>query len=232
MHGIGGMGNISSLASSIFSKIDTNNQGYITKSDLASALSSTSSSSSTSSGSSSVDELFNTLDSNGDNQVTKDEFTSGLQSLASQLDSQFNNMRMGQMPPPPPQDGSAPPPPPNGGDQAGNDPGFTKDQLTEMASSSSTDSNMASLFSTLASNFDAADADGNGKVDHNEAMTYMQSQQSASSTSSGSTDTSSTTAATSGSSSQDQVLAQLMALLRTYGAPESSTATSLISAVA
>ncbi len=95
----------SGMVDNLFSKLDTTNKGYLSKSDLQSALSQLSgsdSSSSTGSSSSSistnssttVDEMFKKLDSNSDDKITKDEMSSGMKKLADALDSQMNQMRM------------------------------------------------------------------------------------------------------------------------------------------
>ncbi|MFZ2301653.1 MAG: EF-hand domain-containing protein [Gallionella sp.] len=95
----------SGMVDNLFSKLDTTNKGYLSKSDLQSALSQLSgsdSSSSTGSSSSSnstnssttVDEMFKKLDSNSDDKITKDEMSSGMKKLANALDSQMNQMRM------------------------------------------------------------------------------------------------------------------------------------------
>lgn len=95
----------SKMVDNLFSKLDTTSKGYLSKSDLQSALSQLSgsdSSSSTGSSSSSnstnssttVDEMFKKLDSNSDDKITKDEMSSGMKKLADALDSQMNQMRM------------------------------------------------------------------------------------------------------------------------------------------
>ncbi|AEJ00463.1 EF hand repeat-containing protein [Nitrosomonas sp. Is79A3] len=95
----------SKMVDDLFSKIDTTNKGYLSKSDLQSTLSQLSGSdSSNSAGSSSssnstnssttVDEMFKKLDSNNDDKITKDEMPSGMKKLVDALDSQFNQMRM------------------------------------------------------------------------------------------------------------------------------------------
>lgn len=204
----------SQMASKLFSKLDSSNQGYIEKSDLQSALSqisdssgssssSTSSASSTSS-SSSVDDIFAKLDTDGDGKVTKDEFTSSLKKLSDELDNQFNNMRMngfgGQQGGAMSAAGGMPPPPPDGGQrggaggQGGSDSGFTKDQLSSQLNEiGSSDSKRASLLSNVVNNFDSADSNGDGKVSFTEAMALQQSLDSANGTSS-----SSSTASTKG----------------------------------
>lgn len=165
--------NASQIASSLFSKLDTKNQGFIEKSDLQAAFSTLDSSSS--SDTSSVDEIFSSLDSDQDGKITKSEMTTGIENLVGQLNSQLNSSRV--------QNGMPPPPPP-----AGDDQGFTKDELSSIASKTD-DSNLSSLMSSIAANFDKADTNGDGKVDAKEAMAYKQASDSSSSTAS--TDTSS-----------------------------------------
>jgi len=151
----------SKMVEDIFSKLDTKGQGYLEKSDLESALSGLGSDSSAS-----VDDVFSTLDGNGDGKVTKDEMSFTLQKLADELDSQFNASRMSAA-----QSGMRPPPPPAEGKE---DEGYTQDELSSIASSTD-DSNLSELMSNLAANFDAADANGDGKVTRDEAMAYQDS---------------------------------------------------------
>ncbi len=213
----------SQMASKLFSKLDTKNQGYIEKSDLQSALSSIGGSSADSS---TVDDVFSQLDSDSNGQVTKDEFSSAMKKVSDTLDSQFHAMRMngfggqagqsgqtgqdgmaamGGMPPPPPggQGGQGGP----GGAGGGNDAGFTKDQLTsqlsEITSSGSSDSQRADLISKVVSNFDKADSDQDGKVSFKEAMAYDQSTKTGASSGTGSSSSSSSSSAGSDSSSSD-----------------------------
>lgn len=203
----------SKLVDEIFSKLDTKGQGYLEKSDLQSAFESSASSSSAS-----VDEVFSSLDSDGDGKITKDEMSSSLQKLAEELDSQFNADRMaqamGNMPPPPP--------PPE------NDTGFTKDELTQQLDEATAagDSKRADLISSIVANFDDADSDGDGKVTFKEAMAYDQSRQD--STVSASTgDATSTASAGDSESLSARVLRQMLRLMASYGAPETSATSSL-----
>lgn len=152
--------NSSKMAEDLFAQLDTKGQGYLEKSDLESALSSVSSDSSAS-----IDDVFSALDGDGDGKVTQDEMSSSLQKLADELDSQFNASRMSAA-----QGGMPPPPPPEDGE----DEGFTQDELSSIASSTD-DSNLSELMNTLAANFEEADADGDGKVTHEEAMAYQES---------------------------------------------------------
>ncbi len=188
-------GNSSKMAEDLFAQLDTTGKGYIEKADLASAfsaLSSSTSSSSSSNSSASVDDVFSKFDSDSDGKVTKSELASGLENLASALDDQFNSMRMnGAMPPPPPP-------------QPQEDEGFTQDELTqqlsELSSSSTTDSARSDLLSKIVANFDAADTNGDGKVSNAEAMAYEKST-SSSTTTSASTSSSTASASSNASSS-------------------------------
>jgi len=187
---------ISLTASSIFSKLDTSNKGYIDSTTLQSALDSLSDSDTDVD----VSELFNTLDSDSDGKVTEDEMSSGLESLVGQLNSQYDSMRMqGAMPPPPP-------PPADGEDE-----GYTQDELSSIASTTD-DSKLSDLMSTLAENFEAADTNKDGKVNAEEAITYKDKQEESNNTSETS------------SSNLAEILKKLIAA---YG--ESSTTLSTIS---
>lgn len=201
------------MASKLFSKLDTKGQGFIEESDLQSAFnqafsSATSGTSASTSTDSSASALFKALDGDSDGQLTESEFSSSIQKLADALDSQAFSSRMGGaheaagMPPPPP--------PPE------DDAGFTQDQLSSQLSQiGSTDSERSDLISKVVSNFDKADANGDGKVSMQEAMAYDQSSQSRS-TSSSTTDTS-TASTTSSSQSDAALMHKLMELARAYG---------------
>lgn len=198
------------MAEDLFSKLDTKGQGYLEKADLETAFGKISDSGSDSN---SADQLFAKLDGNGDGKVTKEEMTSTLEKISSQLDGPFPRMRLqeqgqgnkGN-------NGMQLPPPPSGGQQV--DQGLTKDQLTELANDkNSPDSKITDMFSQLASNFDTADTNGDGKVTRDEAMAYQQANSSdASSQSSASSSNS-----TSGSISDLQFMKKMMQLLHAYG---------------
>ena len=145
--------------------------------------------------------------------------SSNLKKMAAELDSQFNAMRMAQAGG---QAGGMPPPPPRDSDRDGdNDAGMSKDQLTQVASTT-TDSKLAALTSKMASNFDAADTNGDGKVSRTEAMTYDQKTQSTSSTASTSKTTSTaatstdSTTATDSSKSETLVFKRILDLMKQY----------------
>ena len=188
----------SQITNSIFSRLDTKNQGFIEKSDLNKALDGLSESDS--------DALMESLDTDSDGKVTKTELSDNIDQLLSQLKSNMTQSQRG-MPPPP--SGYRPPPPP----PQGNDEGFTKDQLTEMASSTD-DSKMAEMMSKIAENFDAADTNQDGKVTGEEARAYQDKQEESDSTSTIST-----------TSNQNVALKKLAALIQTYGLSENRSYT-------
>ncbi len=230
----------SKMAENLFSKLDTQKKGYLDTADFANALQGLSSKTSTSSTTTaststsgtgltasstntntsvSADQVLSALDTNGDGKVTKDEMSSNLKKMAAELDSQFNAMRMAQAGG---QAGGMPPPPPRDSDRDGdNDAGMSKDQLTQVASTT-TDSKLAALTSKMASNFDAADTNGDGKVSRTEAMTYDQKTQSTSSTASTSKTTSTaatstdSTTATDSSKSETLVFKRILDLMKQY----------------
>lgn len=208
VNGIGRSG-VVSWASSLFSKLDTRNQGYIEQSDLQAAFGKISGSSS-SADTANADEVFSQLDGNRDGKVTKDELSASLQKIAEELDSQFDNMRMqGAM-------GGMPPPPPPGNVDGDDGAGFTKDELTtQMDEIGASDDKRSTLISNLVNNFDAADTDRDGKISAKEAMAYDQATQSSSSKNGSSArGSSSTTGAASG---EKAVMMKIMQLMQAYG---------------
>jgi len=193
----------SQIASSLFSKIDTKNQGYIDKAELSSTSSDSSNSD--------ADDAFNALDSDSDGKVTKSELTKGIENLLSSLSSSsVNGQENGSRPAPP--DG----PPPNGnGDES--DSGMTKDQMTKMASETK-DSKLSSMLKDVSSNFDSADTNKDGKVSREEAMAYEKSKENSSS------DSNSSSATTASNSSGNEVAMKKIAELLAKYASDSTTA--------
>ena len=214
---LSGINQASQMASRLFSKLDTKQQGYIEKSDLSSAFSQISSNAQSST---SVDDVFSVLDSNSDGKVTKDEFSSVLAQLQEQMDSQRMQKAGGHGGP---QGAGGPPPPP-----PKDDAGFTKEELTsQLESADSSDTQRNSLISKIVSNFEAADADGDGKVSFKEAQAYDQSTQTTSSSTS-----SSDSSSNSSTNSEAQVMMKIMQLIHAYGGgndQEKSSFASLLS---
>lgn len=221
----------SQISSAIFSKLDTNNQGYIDKSQLASALGNSDSSTD----SSSTDATFTALDTDNDGKITKSEMTKGIENLLIKLDSSSSTQAKGGMPPPPP-GGMPPPPPPNDSDSSSSDSstsdststtsststsktdtGLSKDQMTEMASSTK-DAKLSSLLTDVSNNFDAADTNKDGKVTRDEAMAYEESKKSSSNASK---------STTSSSSSNEVAMKKIAELVAAYGLNSSDNSSSL-----
>jgi len=103
------------------------------------------------------------------------------------------------------------------------DQGFTKDQLTAMSKElSSTDSKISKVMSDIASNFDAADTNGDGKVTGTEAKGFEDSKKT-----SGSTDNTSSSSPTS--STDAQFMKKMMQLLQAYSNPNQAAENSSFS---
>ncbi|MFZ6656598.1 EF-hand domain-containing protein [Undibacterium sp. TJN19] len=204
----------SKIADSVFSKLDTKNQGYLEVSDLEAAFSNIGSSASSSTtgtsnatntgsttgttatgsasgNSASIDDLFKKLDSDGDGKITKDEFSAGIKNLSSALDNQFHARRAGG--------GHRPPPPQDGG--GGDSGGLDKTQLGDLATTvGKSNSAAGAALTQVAQNFDAADTNQDGKVSFAETLAYLEktvtNTQTAASTASGSTSTASSASTT------------------------------------
>ena len=183
------------ISSSIFSKLDSSNKGYIAESDLQSAFDELSGSGS------SVSELFSSLDGDSDGKVTEEELTSGVSQLLSDLNSQFDSMRV--------QGGMPPPPPPPASEE--DDEGYTQDELESIASTT-TDTNLSSLMSKVAENFEAADTNEDGKVSAKEAMEYQRQTESANASN-----------GDSNTSTLDNISKQIAQLISAYGETSSAT---------
>lgn len=196
----------SQISSNIFSKLDTSNQGSIDATTLSKALGGSTDDQT----SSEVSDLVSSMDTDGDSKITKSELSQGIENLFKQLQSASNQAGGAQdMPPPPP--GGAGGPPPRGGDEE--DTGLTQDQMQEIASSTD-DSKLSELLNNVASNFEAADTNGDGKVTQQEAMAYQQSQSSDNSNQ-------------ASSSQQNNALEQVAKLIKTYGLDQDTSSSYL-----
>jgi Ca2+-binding EF-hand superfamily protein len=212
---VSSLGNTTSI-SQLFAKLDTRSQGYLEKSDLVSAFSKIAADSS----SSTAEDVFAALDSDSDGKVTESEFSTTLTKLQEELDSQFNQMRlqghgghgpqgMGGMPPPPPPQ---------------NDAGFTKEELSsQLEEIGSSDSERTSFISNVVNNFEAADADGDGKMTFAEAQAYNSASESTS-------ETASSTSASS-ANSDAQVMFKIMQLMHAYGSFNDNSSESALSSL-
>ncbi len=213
----------STSISQLFTKLDTKSQGYLEKSDLISAFANIGGDNN----SSSVDDVFQALDSDSDGKVSESEFTSTLSKLQEELDSQFNQMRMhGQGGHGPQGMGGMPPPPP-----PQEDSGFTKEELSsQLEEIGSTDSERSSFISNVVNNFEAADADGDGKVTFQEAQAYN-SQADSSTASASDSSTTTNAAASTAANSEAQVMLKIMQLMHAYGSFSDNDSKSALSSL-
>lgn len=146
----------SSFAEELLTSMDSDGSGSLDSTEFSSAALSL-----LNNDQSAVDDAFNSLDSDGDGTISVDE-------LSALLTQNASSMAAGSMPPPPPSSSSS----------STEDTGLTQDEMTAMLEDvSSTDSNLATLLTSVSENFDAADTNGDGKVTFAEAMSYQQSTQ-------------------------------------------------------
>lgn len=153
------------LADALFAKLDTNNQGYLSATDLEKVLGA--STSAETGGDSEAQTLFKALDSDSDGKVSKDELSSALEKVSAQLGEDRMRSQLGGP-------AGGPPPPPPGGRP--DDEDLSQEQLSTMAADAPAGSSQASALSALAASFDEADTNEDGKVSFQEAMAFQQSQ--------------------------------------------------------
>ena len=192
----------SQITSNIFSQLDTSNQGTIDATSLSKALNGSSDDE--------VSDLVSSMDTDGDSKISKSELSKGIENLFSQLQN-ASQQTGGAQGMPPPGGAGGPPPPRSEGEE---DSGLTQDQMQEMASSTD-DSKLSELLNNVASNFEAADTNGDGKVTQQEAMAYQQSQDS------------DKTGQTDMNSSKSNALEQIAKLVKSYGLDSDASASSL-----
>lgn len=162
----------SRLTEPLFAALDTDDQGYLEVSDFTDALSALSGDGDAGA---SAEAVFAALDGDGDGKLTRSEMSASMEKLAGQLDDQFHRMRLeqGGMPPP------APP-------AATDDSGLTQDELSAMVEElGRSDDPRAALLSRVAENFEAADANSDGRVTADEAHAYDESTRNASASAGG-----------------------------------------------
>jgi Ca2+-binding EF-hand superfamily protein len=103
--------------------------------------------------------------------------------------------------------------------RATEDTGFTQDELSAIASSTS-DSRLAELMNTLANDFSNADSNGDGRVTHDEAMAYQASQED-------SETTTTTTVASSSDNTEAAIMRRILDLMRAYASTDGDTTSTL-----
>lgn len=182
------------FAEALLTSMDSDSSGSVDSAEFSSAALALSSSNDTSA----IQEAFSALDTNEDGVVSIDELTSSIESIIGQ---QQGTMAAGGPPPPPPKE---------------EDTGYTQEELTAMSSDvASSDSKLASLFETLATNFSSADANSDGKVTSAEAMAYQEA-------------TKQTSVGTTSSNSEDGLMKKLMEQIIAQYATQNTISTSAI----
>lgn len=145
----------SQFAEALLTSMDSDGSGSVDSTEFSSAALALSTSDE-----SVISDAFTSLDGDGDGEISVDELSS--------LFAQGAGMAAGGMPPPPPPSGSV----------SAEDTGYTAEEITALASEvSETDANLASLLTSISENFEAADANSDGKVTAAEAMAYQESTQ-------------------------------------------------------
>lgn len=153
----------SSFVEALLTSMDSDSSGSIDSTEFSSAALALADSDE-----SAISDAFTSLDSDGDGTISSDE-------LSSMLTQMSSSMAQGTMPPPEQS-------------SSGEDAGLSEEEITSMLEDvSSTDSNLASLLTSVSENFSAADADGDGKVTFAEAMSYQQSTEASTDTTEAST---------------------------------------------
>lgn len=157
-----GSSTVSNWADSVFSRLDTKNQGYIDKADLQDALAKAGGTGK-GGGAVNVDDTFSALDGDSDGKVTKSELTAAMTKLSDHLNAQFDASRAGGQGGPGGAGGVHGKQGAHGGQRAGGD--GDKD-------SSGGTSATAGTGSTSADYNAAADTDGDGTVSDAEQAAY------------------------------------------------------------
>lgn len=159
----------SKIASDLFAKVDTKNQGYIDTAELQATLEQAGNGQA--GASSEVAQFLNKIDADNDGKITKQELTDGVKQLADQLDAQFDSARMSRA-----ESGMPPPQPPSADDifaslDTKNQGYLDKESLQAAfdANSTDTEANTAKveeIFKTL-------DGDGDNKISKEEFAAGM-----------------------------------------------------------
>lgn len=160
----------SKIASDLFAKVDSKNQGYIDKAELQATLEQASDGQS--GASSEVAQFLSKIDADNDGKITKQELTDGVKQLADQLDAQFDSARVSRA-----ESGMPPPQPPSSDDifaslDTKNQGYLDKESLQAAfdANSTDTEANTAKVEEI----FKALDADGDNKISKEEFATGME----------------------------------------------------------
>jgi Ca2+-binding EF-hand superfamily protein len=193
------------MAKAMFDAIDTKGQGFIEKSDLATALQGLSQSGKQNT--LSVDDAFKQLDTNGDGQITKQEFADDLKAMLANMQSQ---MQAGGKPPPPPATDTT---------AESSAAGLSQDYLSSVASAEA-NANRKSQLDDLIANFSTIDSNADKQISAKEVLAYKQAQLSAQKSGA-----SSSTKLSKSEEAEAKLLRVIMQISRSYGVAASATAT-------
>ncbi|RQO37281.1 hypothetical protein DBR37_03585 [Herminiimonas sp. KBW02] len=160
----------SKIASDLFARVDSKNQGYIDTAELQATLEQAANGQS--GASSEVAQFLSKIDADNDGKITKQELTDGVKQLADQLDAQFDSARVSRA-----GKGMSPPPPPSSDDifaslDSKNQGYLDKESLQAAfdANSSDTEANAAKVEEI----FKALDVDGDSKISKEEFAAGME----------------------------------------------------------
>ena len=183
---------VSDWSNALYSKLDTNNQGYISKTDLeaayAKATGTTSASATSATGgasgtadTSAADQLFAQIDTNKDGKITKSELSDAVSKVADQLNAQYDQSRVANGAQPAAGGGGHV----NDGDGHGRvgAKGAVGGGGGAPASTGSSTSGSTSSTSSTSTYIAAADTNGDGTVSADEAAAYAKLQASGAATS-------------------------------------------------
>ncbi len=152
---------------------------------------------------------FDEADTNGDGKVSFAEAQAVNGNSSSADETSASSNKPAHMPPPP----------------QGEDDGFTLSELkSQQEEIGSSDSQRASLISSIVSNFEAADTDGDGKVSFAEAQAYQEQ-------TSGTTDGTTTASTSSAANSDAQLMKQIMQLMHAYSSFNDNNTNSSLSSL-
>ncbi|WP_296944449.1 EF-hand domain-containing protein [uncultured Massilia sp.] len=183
-----GSGNVPNRADSVFSRLDTRNQGYLEKADLQSALGAAGDGDR--GPAVDLDATFGALDGDSDGKVTKSEMTAAMTRLSGQLDAQYDATRVA------------------GGQGGMQGMGGGMQRMGDAGAAKETDATSSTSNTYVA----AADTDGDGTVSDTEQAAYDKT------VASGELDASGGPGKAGGRPPRDPVreLAHAMNLLKTY----------------
>lgn len=160
----------SQISQNIFSKLDTEGQGYLSQEVLSSAFESLNSNAADSD----AETLVGAMDSDSDGQITKSELTQGIENLLSQLGKSQQRPPMGGLGGMASMGGM---PPPSAG-KGGEGLSVTAEQAAALAETAD-DQRLSEVMTQVSDNFSEMDADEDGLVNREEVIAFNEAQREA-----------------------------------------------------